>query len=81
MLSDIPFLGKFEAAMKSALALVNYDDLLDPMEVYSLLALSSYLAEYYGVSSKAFMKLESIPSLSPDEQQTYSKLALQIFLK
>jgi len=67
--------------MKSALALVNYDDLLDPMEVYSLLALSSYLAEYYGVCNKAFMKLESIPSLSQDEQQTYSKLALQIFLK
>ncbi len=67
--------------MKTSLALIDYDDLLDPMEVYLLLALSSYLAEYYAVCSKAFMRLEAMQTLSGDEHQAHTKLALQIFLQ
>ena len=87
--------GVYDAAMKTSLTLTNYEDLLDPMEIYSLLglkkgelveiqcflALTSYLAEYYGVCSKAFMKLETMPRISAEEHEVYANLAMQIFLK
>lgn len=45
------------------------------------LALISYLSGYFGICSKAFMKLESLPTLSSTIQDNYAKLALQIFMK
>lgn len=80
--------------MKTSLALIEYDDILDSMDIYSLLgwfftvefynffkALSSYVSGFFEVCSKAFMKLESMTNLSTDEQEIYSKLAKEIFLK
>jgi hypothetical protein len=55
--------------MKTALRLCNYEDVLDPKDVYSLVALTSFYNQYYAVSSRAFIKLESLESLSPKERE------------
>lgn len=85
--------------MKTSLTLIEYEDILDSMDIYSLLgnfeqsenplfkiskfflALSSYVSGFFEVCSRAFMKLESLTNLSTDEQEIYSKLAKEIFLK
>uniref|UniRef100_A0A915D9I2 Anaphase-promoting complex subunit 4-like WD40 domain-containing protein n=1 Tax=Ditylenchus dipsaci TaxID=166011 RepID=A0A915D9I2_9BILA len=46
----------FDAAMKTSLTLAEYDDILDPMDVYSLLGLSSFLAECYELAMQIFLK-------------------------
>uniref|UniRef100_A0A914HN51 WD repeat-containing protein 55 homolog n=1 Tax=Globodera rostochiensis TaxID=31243 RepID=A0A914HN51_GLORO len=73
--------GANDAAMKTALTLIAYDDLLEAIEVYSLLALTSYFAEHYGICSKAFMKLETMEFIPKDEREVYADLAMQIFVK
>ncbi|KAI3420246.1 WD repeat-containing protein 35 [Globodera pallida] len=73
--------GAYDAAMKTALTLIAYDDLLEAIEVYSLLALTSYLTEHYGICSKAFMKLETMAFIPKDEREVYADLSMQIFVK
>jgi len=46
--------------MKLAMALENYDDIIDPVDVYSLIALTSFHNQMYGVCSNAFMRLEQL---------------------
>ena len=55
--------------MKTALRLANYEDILDPKDIYSLVALTSFYNQYYAIASRAFIKLESLPSLSPKERE------------
>jgi hypothetical protein len=45
------------------------------------IALTSYIAGYYGTCSKAFMRLESMAGISQENHEIYAKLAMQIFLK
>eukprot|EP00760_Papus_ankaliazontas_P001905 PhM_4_TR10728/c0_g1_i1/m.13047/K19674/WDR35, IFT121; WD repeat-containing protein 35 len=52
--------SNIEAALITAMRLVNYDDVLNPVEVYSLLAIAAYYARNYGLCSKAFVRLETI---------------------
>ncbi len=59
--------------------LTEYDDLLDPKQAYSILALAALAARSYGICSKAFIKLESLGSLNDRQRQSYEDLALQIF--
>ncbi|KAK0405878.1 hypothetical protein QR680_018247 [Steinernema hermaphroditum] len=73
--------GDVDAAMKTALSVVEYEDILDTLEIYSLLALSACAARQFYVCSRAFMKLESIPTQSPDEREVYERLARTIFMK
>ncbi|KAL3125948.1 hypothetical protein niasHT_009477 [Heterodera trifolii] len=73
--------GTYEAAMKTALTLVTFEDLLKPVEIYSLLALTSYLTEYYGICSKAFMRLETMEKVAKAEREVYTELAMQIFFR
>ncbi|KAG8232916.1 hypothetical protein J437_LFUL011025 [Ladona fulva] len=53
--------GNLDTALKTAMNLQSYDDILDYETVYSLIALSACGCEAYEVCSKAFMKLEAIP--------------------
>lgn len=46
------YAGHSEAAMRTALHLRKYDDLLDPEDIYSLLAIASFSCQYYGQCSK-----------------------------
>uniref|UniRef100_A0A0M3HHQ3 Secreted protein n=1 Tax=Ascaris lumbricoides TaxID=6252 RepID=A0A0M3HHQ3_ASCLU len=44
-------------------------------------ALASCAARQFSVCSRAFIKLESLTTIPPQERDAYSKLALTIFTK
>lgn len=44
-------------------------------------ALVSAHAGQFGISSKAFMKIDSLPNVTENEKEKYHKLAMEIFLK
>jgi WD repeat-containing protein 35 len=54
--------GNYDNAMKCSIKLCEYDDVLNPRDIYSLLALTAYFNKFYGICSQAFVK---VPSLSP----------------
>ncbi|KAJ9468906.1 Intraflagellar transport protein 122-like protein [Diplonema papillatum] len=49
-----------ERAMVTAMRLTEYDDILDEVSLYSLIALTAYLNKSYSLCSKAFIRLETI---------------------
>ncbi|XP_030776542.1 WD repeat-containing protein 35-like isoform X2 [Rhinopithecus roxellana] len=73
--------GYVDAALKTALHLKDYEDIIPPVEIYSLLALCACTSRAFGTCSKAFIKLESLESLSSEQKQQYEDLALEIFTK
>ncbi|XP_014880657.1 WD repeat-containing protein 35-like [Poecilia latipinna] len=73
--------GYPENATRTALHLREYEDVIPAVEIYSLLALCSAANRSFGTCSKAFIKLESLESLSSEQRQLYEDLALQIFTK
>ncbi|KAG9494630.1 hypothetical protein GDO78_002132 [Eleutherodactylus coqui] len=72
--------GYVDAAMRTALHLRDYEDIIPAVEIYSLVALCGCANRDFGTSSKAFIKLESL-ALSPEQRQQYEDLALEIFTK
>jgi WD repeat-containing protein 35 len=52
-------------AMRTAIRLTDYEDMLDPATVYSLVALTAFYNRNYQECSKAFVKLESMKKVSP----------------
>ncbi len=76
------YAGNTDAAMRTSIKLCEYDDIIEPRAVYSLLCISSLRAKFYGVCSKAFVKLETlsngITDAIRDEIQT---LAVHIFVQ
>jgi len=50
---------------------------LNPKDIYSLIALTAFHNKHFGVCSRAFVKLETLPDVSDAVQA----LALQIFIK
>ncbi|XP_010877761.2 WD repeat-containing protein 35 isoform X1 [Esox lucius] len=73
--------GYMENAMNTALRLRDYEDIIPPVEIYSLLAVCSSANRAFSTCSQAFIKLESLESLSTDQRQPYEDLALEIFTK
>uniref|UniRef100_A0A1B6EDL0 WD repeat-containing protein 35 n=1 Tax=Clastoptera arizonana TaxID=38151 RepID=A0A1B6EDL0_9HEMI len=73
--------GQSEAAMITALYLKNYEDLLNSEDIYCSLALTSSACKAFGTCSRAFMKLETLETISDTKRQEYSDLALEIFTK
>ncbi|XP_048453080.1 WD repeat-containing protein 35 [Rhincodon typus] len=73
--------GYVDAAMKTALHLRDYEDIIPPVEIYSLLALAACANRAFGTCSKAFIKLESLDTLTSEQRQQYEDLALEIFIK
>nr|CAD7434213.1 unnamed protein product [Timema monikensis] len=49
-----------DAAMKTALHLREYDDILEAEDIFSILALASCANGAFGTCSKAFIKLETL---------------------
>jgi WD repeat-containing protein 35 len=75
--------GHVDAAMKTAIRLAEFEDILSARDVYSLIALAAYHNRHYGICSRAFIKLETLPPVAahdnyPDAIQT---LAVNIFTK
>jgi len=70
-----------DAAMKTAIKLLEYDDVLNARHIYSLLCLAALKNKFYGVCSKAFVKLETLPSMSESERDQLQTLAVAIFTR
>eukprot|EP00232_Nephroselmis_pyriformis_P019088 CAMPEP_0182899530 /NCGR_PEP_ID=MMETSP0034_2-20130328/28121_1 /TAXON_ID=156128 /ORGANISM="Nephroselmis pyriformis, Strain CCMP717" /LENGTH=1198 /DNA_ID=CAMNT_0025033565 /DNA_START=181 /DNA_END=3774 /DNA_ORIENTATION=- len=75
------YAGNFDAAMRTAIHLCEYDDVLDTVDVYSFLALASFYNRFYNQGSKAFIKLESDPAIPAEKRESFADLALSIFSK
>ncbi|XP_028927850.1 WD repeat-containing protein 35 isoform X2 [Ornithorhynchus anatinus] len=73
--------GYVETALKTALHLRDYEDIIPAVEIYSLLAVCGCACRAFGTCSKAFIKLEALETLSPEQKQQYEDLALEIFTK
>ncbi|XP_054833887.1 WD repeat-containing protein 35 [Eublepharis macularius] len=73
--------GYVDTAMKTALHLRDYEDIIPAVEIYSLLAVCACANRAFGTCSKAFVKLESLETLSSEQREQYEDLALQIFTK
>jgi WD repeat-containing protein 35 len=73
------YAGNLDAAMKTSIKLCEYDDIIQPRTIYSLLCLTSLKNKFYGVCSKAFVKLETLPTLTEAEKEDLQSLAVQIF--
>ncbi|XP_060579333.1 WD repeat-containing protein 35-like [Ruditapes philippinarum] len=73
--------GYVDLAMKTAIGLREYEDVLDPADIFSLLALTSSANRAFRICSNAFIKLETLDTLSPEHRQQYEELALEIFTK
>ena len=75
------YAGHYNEALRTAVRLADYDDLLDPMQVYSVLALAAIATNNYALCSKAFIKMEALGS--PEDkmrQQVEVGLLLQAVL-
>ncbi|KAG5344860.1 WDR35 protein, partial [Acromyrmex heyeri] len=73
--------GSFDAAMKTALRLRDYEDILEVEDIYCLLALSSAVNHAFATCSKAFIKLEGLETISEAKKEEYEELAVDIFTK
>lgn len=51
--------GMLDAAMKTSVKMCEYDDILDPRDIYSLLCVTSLRNKFYGICSRAFVKVSS----------------------
>ena len=69
------------APTPAALHLRDYEDTIPAVEIYSLLAVCSAASRAFYTCSQAFMKLESLESLEPEQRQQYEDLAFEIFTK
>jgi len=73
--------GNVEAAMRTSLRLVDYEDILEPKEIYSLICLAAYYCKNFVQCSRAFTKLESLDDISEEEVKKYQACSLSIFMK
>eukprot|EP00163_Fabomonas_tropica_P007371 TRINITY_DN1709_c0_g1_i2.p1 TRINITY_DN1709_c0_g1~~TRINITY_DN1709_c0_g1_i2.p1 ORF type:complete len:1180 (-),score=292.10 TRINITY_DN1709_c0_g1_i2:85-3624(-) len=75
------YAGDNDAAMRTAIRLQEYEGILDPEQIYALVATTTYLNQYLTQCSKALMKLESMDDLSDEKKASYAELALEIFIQ
>ena len=71
--------GYYDAAMKTALNLIDYDDYLNIEDIYTLIAIASCASRNFYICSKAFIKLESSESITEERREQYQNLAFEIF--
>ena len=75
------YASEFDAAMKTALRLTQYEDVLSVKEIYSIVALSTFQNRFFNECSRALIRLETDVSLSEEDREKYQKMALHIFMK
>ncbi|KAK3238460.1 WD repeat-containing protein 35 [Cymbomonas tetramitiformis] len=73
--------GDFDGARRTSLLLQEFEDVLDPVDIHSFIALASFYSKYYGKCSKAFIKLESSSAIPSEKQEQFAELAISIFTK
>eukprot|EP01006_Ploeotia_vitrea_P054301 TRINITY_DN67870_c2_g4_i1.p1 TRINITY_DN67870_c2_g4~~TRINITY_DN67870_c2_g4_i1.p1 ORF type:complete len:1236 (-),score=168.86 TRINITY_DN67870_c2_g4_i1:194-3901(-) len=59
--------NQIDSAIITAMRLMEYDDVLDELEVYALIALTAYWAKNWGACSKAFIRLEALEAKPPED--------------
>ena len=59
--------GYADAAATTTISLAQFEDILDPVKIYSLQATAAAAARRFGLCSRAFTRLESLPSLSQEQ--------------
>jgi WD repeat-containing protein 35 len=72
--------GEYDAAMKTAIRCAEFEDVLEARDIYSLIALTAYHASYFGICSRAFIKLETLPNVTEQFSDAIQTLALNIFM-
>jgi len=73
--------GHYEQAMKTALRLADYEDILDTQTIFSIIALTTYYNKFFMQCSKAFIKLEASTDISEEMRKKFADLALRIFTR
>ena len=73
--------GDIAGAMTTAQRLALYEDMLEPRDVYSIIALTAYYNQCFGTCSRAFIKLEGLEAATPAERDGYRDLAFSIFMR
>jgi len=73
--------GHYEQAMKTALRLADYEDILDTQTIYSIIALTTYYNKFFMQCSKAFIKLEASSDINEEMRTKFADLALKIFTR
>jgi WD repeat-containing protein 35 len=73
------YAGALDAAMKTSIKLCEYDDILEPRDIYSLIVLSSMANNFFGICSKAFVKLETLQEMPDGDRDLIQTLAVRIF--
>eukprot|EP00927_Polykrikos_kofoidii_P070639 TRINITY_DN67050_c0_g1_i1.p1 TRINITY_DN67050_c0_g1~~TRINITY_DN67050_c0_g1_i1.p1 ORF type:complete len:1238 (+),score=226.96 TRINITY_DN67050_c0_g1_i1:119-3832(+) len=73
--------GHYEQAMKTALRLSDYEDILDMQTIYSMIGLTTYYNKYFMQCSKAFIKLEASSDIVEEMRNKFGELALRIFTR
>ena len=73
------YAGDATAALRTALALRAYDDILDAAGVWSLLALAALRAGFLATASRALVRLEALPGLPEARRAALADIALAIF--
>jgi WD repeat-containing protein 35 len=68
-----------DKALRTALKLASYEDILEDREIYSLIALCAFYTKYFEQCSKAFIKLEALRTVNEKETAAISELAIKIF--
>jgi hypothetical protein len=61
------------------MALMEFEDILQPKHVYSVIALCACGNGSYNAASKAFIKLESNEGIDERDRKEFEALAFQIF--
>ncbi|CAH8432453.1 unnamed protein product [Schistosoma rodhaini] len=73
--------GLFNYAFRTVQLLKDYGDILNPLIIYSLIALCAIYTRNYVACSKAFIKLENLTDISPTEQKEIKELTLDLFFR
>jgi len=73
--------GQLDAALRTAIRLQAYDDLLSQQHIYHLLAYVALVTKHYATASSALRKLETLSTLTPEENETYKQIAVSIFIE
>jgi len=73
--------GSMDDSMRTCIRLAEFEDILSPRVIYSLIALTAYHNKYYGVCSRAFVKLETMQHRSERSRDAVQSLAVAIFTR
>ena len=75
------YAGAVDDAMVVAQRLQLYEDVLDPCDVYSVMALTAFYASHLALASRALIRLEHLDSLSREQQERFADVAFAIFAR